>query len=176
MEVLQQSEDGWTWAKESSYILREEEHQQHHKPEAQCQVRSPLPSAWFCPRFFPPRAFKSLRKCSFINKYEKKTQTSLKQTDLFAAMSSETLNASQFSSFSSCPTCWYTQWKLKKCAQTAGVRGKLRTEDGSTSAQRFLDRTESTNMETLALPSTSACQLESTTQILGDAGEVRLKR
>lgn len=59
------------WAKESSYILRqEEEHQQHHKPEAQCQVR-PLPSAWFCPRFFPPRAFKSLRKCSFINKYEK---------------------------------------------------------------------------------------------------------
>lgn len=60
------------WAKASSYMLREEEeHQQHHKPEAQCQVHSPLPSAWFCPRFFPPRAFKSLRKCSFINKYEK---------------------------------------------------------------------------------------------------------
>lgn len=80
-----------SWAKESSYILREgdeeEEHQQHHQPEAQCQVRSPLPSASFCPRFFPPRAFKCLRKSSFINKYEKKKpQTSSKQTDLFAAV------------------------------------------------------------------------------------------
>lgn len=60
------------WAKENSYILRKEEkHQQNHKPEAQRQVCSPLPSAWICPRFLPPQAFKSLRKCSFINNYEK---------------------------------------------------------------------------------------------------------
>lgn len=64
---------------------------------------------------------------------------SLKQTDLFAAMTSVTINASQFSSFS-CQTCWYTQGKLKKCVQTADVREKSHTRPNISSEVLRQDR------------------------------------